>query len=839
MNGEANNAAPQEGRGTVPDPGHPRILLYPAHDAASDNDFSDDEVEELNKNDDQGPSGVKRDFAVSSSKDATADQHNGGLRKSARRRVKSIGHGAKQKSKHLIAAARSRVGIAEPTPDDSPYAELDNNPAFDPNHLIGDKRVTVGGTADKIMGAVYAAGKAVAHPGTAAKKKAAGKVAIQDRPYLSQQADLDYLDAHANLSRAESSRSRTSDDEDENFPGLEESQARVAHLDDVRDGRKVAWLTSKHMHRVVVTPKREPIPPNKDEFYVLDPETGQQKFDRQGFFFEHVRYQLKAFALNRMGDVDPAGQEPFSKEVMLRYAERILIATSPWQSWFLNLRSLYRWDKPARTAKYAAIWFLIWWSDYMMTAVFIYVVYIVLQNKYSKKNVDVLRASHDRARSDNETAFRFNELINRHGSQDWVDPLIDEVGPLLQMQTSDLADFLEILSNFYDWRYPYQTWATLFWFAVAIVIGVLTDTGYSVKIVWMFCLLSFFLGRPVASKHPQYRHTVNALKWIFWDIPTDTQWAMMYLRNKAQETRARLIGDEIEKRHNEETRNLAAVPELTALLDVSGPKSTHPPNVSDSEDSDVSDAESYATADSSTSILGSHLDLVSFKCRHKGHPGRLIIYSDGLRFVRTSSFSKRQHQTWRHPWFELIEMRKVNSSTVAKLVNMEGLELVFREYEPSANDKSDDHHHSILHHHRNDDSEDAKDRDTTIADQAPTVATGQIATATSTIKLEGVVGRDRAFNCILGFSGLRFSVLQPLAEAKKGRGKEKARMAKGKDKKNEDVEKGERANGDVSVVEGPGMGLGKEEWHYGDDLEKMEGSVDLKGHGGRSKGFFD
>ncbi|KAF2157389.1 hypothetical protein K461DRAFT_215317, partial [Myriangium duriaei CBS 260.36] len=218
--------------------------------------------------------------------------------------------------------------------------------------------------------------------------------------------------------------------------------------------------------------------------------------------------------------------------------ERLLIATSPWQSWFLSMRQLYRWENPRKTAKWAVIWFVIWYMDYVMTFVFCWTGFIVLENRFRKKRVEQLRESHRRAKSNNMTAFRFNELIHRHGSTDWLDPLIEEAGPMVQMQLSDLADFLEILNNFYDWRYPAKTWATLFWFVCAIIMGVALPTGYNMKILWMFCLLSFFLGRPIASRHPQYRHVVNALKWIFWDIPTDAEWSMMYLRQKAQETRA-------------------------------------------------------------------------------------------------------------------------------------------------------------------------------------------------------------------------------------------------------------------------------------------------------------
>ena len=67
---------------------------------------------------------------------------------------------------------------------------------------------------------------------------------------------------------------------------------------------------------------------------------------------------------------------------------------------------------------------------------------------------------------------------------------------------------------------------------------------------------------------------------------------------------------------------------------------------------------------------------------------------------------------------ELTEMRKENFNTFTKIVKMEGLYLCFT-----------------------DDTE---------------------------VKLEGVEGRDKAFNCIIGFSGLQFQVLQLQAQTAEG-----------------------------------------------------------------------
>lgn len=59
-------------------------------------------------------------------------------------------------------------------------------------------------------------------------------------------------------------------------------------------------------------------------------------------------------------------------------------------------------------------------------------------------DVRFLRESHERAHS-NMTPQKLSELVNRHGGEGWIDPLLDELGPTLQQQLGDTADFLEII----------------------------------------------------------------------------------------------------------------------------------------------------------------------------------------------------------------------------------------------------------------------------------------------------------------------------------------------------------------------------------------------------------
>lgn len=45
----------------------------------------------------------------------------------------------------------------------------------------------------------------------------------------------------------------------------------------------------------------------------------------------------------------------------------------------------------------------------------------------------------------NETARSIAEFIEKEGDQRWADPLIEQVGPWLLVQLSDLANLMEVL----------------------------------------------------------------------------------------------------------------------------------------------------------------------------------------------------------------------------------------------------------------------------------------------------------------------------------------------------------------------------------------------------------
>lgn len=77
----------------------------------------------------------------------------------------------------------------------------------------------------------------------------------------------------------------------------------------------------------------------------------------------------------------------------------------------------------------------------------IYVIYKVLKNRYYPASSASLQESIQRAHNRQSTAYKFGELIDRHGGDSWIEPLIDDLGPFVQLQLGDMANLLEVLTK--------------------------------------------------------------------------------------------------------------------------------------------------------------------------------------------------------------------------------------------------------------------------------------------------------------------------------------------------------------------------------------------------------
>ena len=204
---------------------------------------------------------------TSSSDDGSIDKMPGPSKK---KRLSGI----KAKTKKIFKLDGAVDELSENGKED-PLENMENNSAFNSSILIKKRRFRPGKTADKTLGAIQSIGNAVVHPIKSAKSTAtrttAGQLSKAERPFLSQKADIEFLQAHDNLKRAEStSSSKQGTSDEESLIGGHRDKIR--ELEEHRESLRAAWTTTRHVRRVRVVPKRH--------FNFTD---NERRNERQGF----------------------------------------------------------------------------------------------------------------------------------------------------------------------------------------------------------------------------------------------------------------------------------------------------------------------------------------------------------------------------------------------------------------------------------------------------------------------------------------------------------------------------------------------------------------------------
>ena len=259
--------------------------------------------------------------------------------------------------------------------------------------------------------------------------------------------------------------------------------------------------------------------------------------------------------------------------------------------------------------------------------------------------------------------------------------------------------------SFYHWKYPKKTVASLSFFASCLLVSLLADTKFCMQIVWFIFGGYFFLCWPVSSHYPKYRYLISPFKWIVWDIPTNAEWSFAYLRRQAQITREHIIEKKIEKNYFRELAKPVADEYLGNMTTV--PKITVTGEILEDEEDTNDDNESWYSVCSTTSVVEAS-DIRSFRCQSQEAVGRLVVYLEGIRFVR--SFPKKE--LWRRNYIDLAEMRKAEGTIMSGLTSLSRNQLEI------------------------------------------------ICADGSKLRLKGIQERDEAFNTIIAFSGMKWQSLQ-------------------------------------------------------------------------------
>ncbi|KAL8674868.1 MAG: hypothetical protein Q9168_000754 [Polycauliona sp. 1 TL-2023] len=292
--------------------------------------------------------------------------------------------------------------------EDYHLTQMTQDPAFNPAKL-DSKDHSENGLAAKAQKNLQTVAAAILHPKEGFKGKAtrstAGRLSRIERPYISRDMDLELLDAHDNLSRAQSGASsdrllleRGADS------SVGDLTDKVQELEAKRESLRTARTLDRHVQRVRVVPKRCFNVPKEEDFLERSGEGKHAGYDWLGWIGHYMIYYTQDFSTQYIDDFDKL---PFDVDTLRLQFERLAIASAPWQAFFMDMREIYRWEDPIKS----------------------------------------LGVSLERANDQRSKAFKFGELVDKHGRKHWLEPLLDELGPFIQLQLNDIANMLEVFAK--------------------------------------------------------------------------------------------------------------------------------------------------------------------------------------------------------------------------------------------------------------------------------------------------------------------------------------------------------------------------------------------------------
>ncbi|EXJ94014.1 hypothetical protein A1O1_02407 [Capronia coronata CBS 617.96] len=434
---------------------------------------------------------------------------------------------AKEKTKKLLDSA-DPSDPADHVSDDE--TDIFADAAFDPSKIhqpSSPKSKT--STHELVLNSAKDLKYVVLHPRRVARSQAtrmaADKLANAKHPTLTIDRDQELLDAHDSLARATSNVSAVSD-VDKYKSKVDDAEARIQMLEVQRDSLQTAWILGRHVSRTKVV---RPIPrPRIEQFTTIV--DGQRRVRWERYLGHLALYYTQGFTAPYIDDFE---SPPFDLEDLSRILERIAIVSAPWQSFLIDVRDVYMWNDPKQTMRWLALYSVLWYTQHVMGFFYFYIIYVTIRNRLRPSTVQGIRESVARSIDRGTRVQAWGELIQRHGKDDWLEPLLDELGPMIQLQLGDLANLLEALQNFYRWERPRLTAASLFLFSCCLLTTLVADMAFCMKLLWLIVGGVFFFSFPVSARWPQYRLLVSPVRWAFWDVPTHAELAIQNLQQKA------------------------------------------------------------------------------------------------------------------------------------------------------------------------------------------------------------------------------------------------------------------------------------------------------------------
>jgi hypothetical protein len=132
----------------------------------------------------------------------------------------------------------------------------------------------------------------------------------------------------------------------------------------------------------------------------------------------------------------------------------------------MRIRDIYRWEEPTTTLLYLMTFLLLWSLDLLLSGLvspqilikhfpmatdwmqLLVGIVLVLHRGNSSPSIEGLRETIQRIEGASRRADSFSEFVEKKGSSNWLEPLLDEVGAWFLVELGDLASFLEIIQKY-------------------------------------------------------------------------------------------------------------------------------------------------------------------------------------------------------------------------------------------------------------------------------------------------------------------------------------------------------------------------------------------------------
>ncbi|KAI4180440.1 MAG: hypothetical protein LQ348_005199 [Seirophora lacunosa] len=328
-----------------------------------------------------------------------------------------------------------------------------------------------------------------------------------------------------------------------------------------------------------------------------------------------LRYYVEHYG-DQYIDRNPNLPEP-SEEAFNTSMERLVMISTPYQMLVMRFRHIYRWENRTETALYLGAYAFFWAINYLAGAFILALIAVVLQRRLYPPTAEDIREDIIRSEDAERTALNLTQLIEQHGAHGWVEALRQDLGPWFLLQLEDIANVLEIWRNFYEWRDPKRTMISLILLVQVWLATTFIPLSMFIKLAQLSAGILFFGLFPIASRYPQYRLLASPMKWLFWKVPTDAEWAIARLQ--------------VEAAHRKE-----ALRQISPSRDPDGDEQADSESGNDGED---------------------EVSLGHFHCTSHSHHGDLCLTSKGVKYKT----AVRSHVLWELHFDDITVLQKVGA----------------------------------------------------------------------------------------------------------------------------------------------------------------------------------